>query len=316
MTFSFRAKCKLDYGTYLACTEAALQLYGEGEERVWLDSIPQGESLAASDLLLLKGSGYSTQEDARVACDRWVSYLKTGFAGAAIGADFFTRAPGGGWTKYAIEAMEVETAKRILSDENDPLVFEAEPAPLFASVGPITARKGIPAGRVLNQIEHAVTAGVTMDASQRVAYELYSISFGLQSPDARFVMLVTAVEALIEQRPKSSGVCDLVADFKQRVRDAQIPDDERKSLLTALGLLELESINKAGKGVAAKLSSSYYSEAPDVFFSRCYRIRSDIVHGNMPRPSIEEVQIRAANLEIFVGHLLSAVVTGAEYISE
>jgi hypothetical protein len=40
------------------------------------------------------------------------------------------------------------------------------------------------------------------------------------------------------------------------------------------------------------------------FFNRCYQMRSKLVHGEVPRPTRDEVGVRAASLEVFVGHLL------------
>jgi hypothetical protein len=49
--------------------------------------------------------------------------------------------------------------------------------------------------------------------------------------------------------------------------------------------------------------------APD-FFSYCYQMRSNLVHGNLPVPTFEEVGGVAATLEVFVSDLLTGPVLG------
>lgn len=46
-------------------------------------------------------------------------------------------------------------------------------------------------------------------------------------------------------------------------------------------------------------------ESPTKFFTRCYDMRSRLVHGLDPRPSRGDVDKRAAELERFTSHLLS-----------
>ncbi len=54
----------------------------------------------------------------------------------------------------------------------------------------------------------------------------------------------------------------------------------------------------------------YMQKSPVEFFRTCYEIRSALVHGSGRVPAPEEVDVRAASLEIMVGDLLSAPVLG------
>jgi hypothetical protein len=47
-------------------------------------------------------------------------------------------------------------------------------------------------------------------------------------------------------------------------------------------------------------------ESASTFFTRCYELRSQLVHGHFPRPASGEVGTRAASLEGFVGDVLGA----------
>ncbi len=63
---------------------------------------------------------------------------------------------------------------------------------------------------------------------------------------------------------------------------------------------------QAGRRLARTLEPRRYMDlSPSKFFTRCYEMRSALVHGHVPRPTMIEVDLLAANLTVFVGHLLS-----------
>ena len=68
----------------------------------------------------------------------------------------------------------------------------------------------------------------------------------------------------------------------------------------------MQSIGKACEELSQSLNGMKYLELkPEVFIKKCYSLRSKLVHGQDPRPSLEDVNSYAAALEIFVSHLLS-----------
>ena len=99
------------------------------------------------------------------------------------------------------------------------------------------------------------------------------------------------MESLIEKTELS--------DLEQREKD---------SVLGSLRWLKKESISQAGKRlVAARLGAEarYQDLSPPEFFAKCYTLRSNLVHGNKPFPSFEEVGALSAPLEVFVSDLLT-----------
>jgi hypothetical protein len=55
---------------------------------------------------------------------------------------------------------------------------------------------------------------------------------------------------------------------------------------------------------------TYMDRAPATFFSYCYSMRGRLFHGNHPLPTRAEVGTCAADLEVFVANLLSALGLG------
>jgi hypothetical protein len=117
---------------------------------------------------------------------------------------------------------------------------------------------------------------------------------------------VNAIEALIDPAPRALVVRNHVAKLIELTDESEIPESERTSLRGSLQFLLNQSIQQAGRDLVAPLSGrTYHGEEPVKFFRKSYTIRSQIVHGSTPRPDRLEVGMRAANLELMVGHLLS-----------
>lgn len=146
-----------------------------------------------------------------------------------------------------------------------------------------------------------------------LALALFNASFFQRSADSRFVLLVMAVEALIDPAPRSAEARAYVDGLITQTRSSSLSEAEKQSIIGALRCLRNESINSAGRRLAsARLPSKFYQDKlPPDFFSHCYQLRSNLVHGNLPFPTFEEVGAAAATLEVFVSDLLTVPFLGA-----
>lgn len=62
----------------------------------------------------------------------------------------------------------------------------------------------------------------------------------------------------------------------------------------------------AGRRLADRLGSrNYDGMSARLFFSKCYGVRGALVHGHVPRPAHDDVGLLAAQLGLFVGHLIA-----------
>jgi hypothetical protein len=121
-----------------------------------------------------------------------------------------------------------------------------------------------------------------------------------------------AVEALIEPISRSDESLMHVESLIWKTKNATLPAREKNSILGALSWLRFESINQAGRRTASeRLGNRIYigKNAAD-FFTHCYQIRSNLVHGNLPIPTFDEIGGLAATLEVFVSELLTVPVLG------
>lgn len=265
----------------------------------------------SGDLQII-GSGYPTQEVAIEAAHRWQQRLTVALASTHIGADLGARsrvanyvtADGQRWFRAQL-GLASDDRRPIIGDRLGIEVYETASRPIFVG----STAKGVvvysisnldDALAVLNDVDHSASP------AEQAAYDMFAISFFLPSPDAKFIALMMAMEALIERRGRNHDARGLIDEFITQTKNAGLDARESQSLVSALADLKRESIGQAGRRLAATLAPrTYADEPPDQFFGRCYSIRSRLVHGDDDRPELEEVSTLCPHLQRLVADLLS-----------
>ena len=144
-----------------------------------------------------------------------------------------------------------------------------------------------------------------------LAFSLFHLALGQANAELKYILLITAVEALIpDERPlKDSDVVGLLDLIREQARTAD--GFIRKVRLRVAGLVNLErteTITEVGKELAGKLGQNYDGLSPQDFFELNYQGRSALVHGSTDpkkRPTPTEVQRRLPHLQKFVLELLT-----------
>ena len=303
-TYCFRIRFRLSRSQGFESSDTQLVLTSPPEERVELRAAKRGTVLKDAADLILVGKPYASEAAALEAGLRWRGVLQRAFAYLNIGADFGDRAAGGGIGDHWRRQVREQLGVRVLYDVHGVMAFECEPWPVFVSATG-TLSSPTPGERVLAACERAAALGPTADRYQ-LAYDLYSASFWQPSPDAGFTMLMMAMEAMIDQAERSDEAREQVDRWITELRASALAENEVESLAGSLNRLRKESIKQAGRRLAGKLGERQYrDEPPGKFFSKCYDLRSRLVHGHYPRPTREEVSSHAAQLRLLVSHLLS-----------
>jgi hypothetical protein len=320
MTYCFRIRFALGTTVGIVSDDREWVLASQDSHGVDVVMRPgDSEELGSARQLVVRGSAFDSEAAALAAGQRWMSTVQAAFARMAIGADFGERAAFGRFTEAGLRMLEAQNGGRFLNDVQGLSVFECEPPPTFARSGPATGRVGKPGAAVLNALRAAVARNVTLTPQEQLAYDLYSASFNETSADARFVMLMMALETLLPEVERPQVVLAHVERLIEMTEEADLPDGDRRSLVGSLRWLRLQSINQAGRRLAQDLSDRTYMagqpsgpESATKFFTRCYEMRSALVHGHYPRPGRDDVSVRAAQLEVFVGHLLAGELRGLD----
>jgi len=263
-----------------------------------------GKSLKDAERWVLIGKGYKTEAEASEAGARMQDAFMLALARVRLGADFGYRVPGGTITKDGLEHFGRRLDGRVLNDVHGLSVYRSDPKPRFMEVR-VKALIGKNYDFFTSTLTRAVALRHPLTDRERVCFHLFAASFFQPTADSRFLLLVMAVEALIEPTCKSTEAVAYVDGFIKQVADSDLQEGEKKSLIGSLRWLRDESINQAGRRLATeRLNGQVYDgESAASFFSHVYDLRSALVHGTPP--AYEDISHIVAPLEIFVSDLLA-----------
>jgi hypothetical protein len=278
------------------------------EQAIILRSAAPETPIDESDTLILQSEGWPSEDQAQLAGAAAADALLRALARLRVGVDTGLRAPGGGgFTKVVLDEMWEKHGIRVMNERNGLVVFETDPPPAFSSF----SASGI---RVIpgEQFSSALAAALSMDrplpVQERVALDLFNASFFQVSADSRLVLLVMAIEVLLEPGPRPRRPLGHVRLLLALTRWSPfLAESDRQSLLGSLKWLKDESIRQAGIRLVTKRlpDKAYLGKSPKKFFDHCYELRSRLVHGRLPLPQQGETGNAAATLEVMVSDLLT-----------
>jgi hypothetical protein len=276
---------------------------------VVLKAREKDQPIKDSASIVLSGTGWGSPKMALETGALYADILSRTYARLRLGADFGSRAAKSCFTETGLSYISKNTGRPALNDIHGMMVYDRTEMPqvIFMSMESDMVR-GVSAGQFLSVFEAALSRPREITNRERVALDLFNSSFFQPSEDSRFLLLMSGLEALIVQHPRSEAVCTLLRKIDAAVESEQKLDSmERNALKQAVGQLQRESIGQAGRRLVTEAlqGRTYQEMAPSDFFGRCYRLRSRLVHGELPLPTREEFGGVAAQLEVMLSDLLS-----------
>lgn len=314
MAFSFRQRIGLGGGIRIGCKDPELILADGPDEIVKLvGDHPLGaaqSSIDDSGTLSLYGHGYEFVEQASKAGTEWTGHIQGAFARLHLGADFGRRTPQmSHFTTYGLSALFPWMGGRVLNDVAGLLVFESEPRPKgFVSMSVGVVKPPRPAAdRVRAAVAYARSQGYDPSSTENLAFDLYGASFFEHSPDAKYMMLMMAVETLATQNARTAAGQEHVDRLIEATRASGLGSDDIASMVGSLGHLKHEFVIGACKRLTLeRLGDRIYGGNPAVdYFSDAYELRSKLAHGDEDRPTHNQIDGQLIELKRFVGDLLS-----------
>ena len=310
-SFAFRLRYTRSPRKTLNCYERELRLpTSEPSQEVKLKARDADKAIEASRSLVLHGSGWASAEETQYIGRFYADILARVCARLGLGADFGERTTARSWfTKHGLELLSRQRGGAVLNDVHGLMVYEqaTHPNVAFSELkGDVIV--GVSLEQFLSVYNAALARPRDLSDEERAALLLFNASFFPDSADARFMLLMMAAEALfLKQRPLSDAVVAIVKEFSSTVDTAILKPEEKQDLKSRLGNIGFESIRQAGvRTVTEKLSAKKYNGmSAGEFFDLCYTLRSRLAHGNMPLPTLEEVNGVVAQLETMVSELLS-----------
>lgn len=309
--YDFRHRIRLPH-PYLPYpeNEIALHVPGFNDQRIVLRAARDpGTALRDSTSPLLLGEGFTSADEARRAGTAARSLLEKAFVVAGVAADFGDRAASGGRMSEAFkDQLWNEQSLRVLDDSPNLIVFEHSDAVTVFMGGSASGFAPAVREHLDAALRHPDAGAGSGNEIVQLAYELYSSSTFSVMVDVRFLLLMMALEVLIEQGPRTQAERDIIdeAIFSLETNGEAIPQANYNSLLGALRQLRTESIGQAGRRLVATLDNRRYGgKSAQQIFRQSYGVRSRLVHGAIPRPAREDVGLLTAHLEHLVRHLIA-----------
>lgn len=308
-SWSFRYRFKLGSSMSIASADSECLLTSpDTAPRVVLRSMAvdgdMNVPIAEQSNLVLRGSGFTSPEEAEREARRWLDALILGFAANNLGADLGLRNPEQTLHLADLASHATEEHPVVLPDAQAIMVFESEPVPRFlkVDVGAMTVHKGLE--RLLEAVRLAYEDAPHVTERQLRSYTTYSSSFGMAA-DARLITLVSAAEVLLDPQPRVPGARALVEGWIEALNASDLPSKEKDSLRGSLNHMRNESISRSIGRLAVTLGERrYQGERATTFLKRCYTLRSQLVHGTV-LPDWSDVSLRGAELERMVADLIA-----------
>lgn len=264
-----------------------------------------------SNQLTVVGSGFNSLQEAEAEGLKVKRALTIALARVRVGADFGDRAANGAFTEHGLKFLEQRISQRVLNNVHGLMVFETLPEPIFASANARMTRRTTPES-FLSAYAKSLENSPAISQREELSFTLFNASFFQQTAESRFLLLMMAIEALIERKLRADECRAHVDSLIHQTKGSNLPSHEKESMLGTLKSLCSESITQAGKRIVTERvgSRTYNEKSADAYFTYCYKMRSNLVHGNPQMPSCEEIGGMAATLEVFVSDLLTVPVLG------
>jgi hypothetical protein len=140
------------------------------------------------------------------------------------------------------------------------------------------------------------------------ALEIYNSSNYLTgvNQSARFILLMSAIECLIEQDEVSTEAKFFIKNAQKEINNLQIQKSEMDSLRSSLGFLKRISIRQSGKKLVESLlnqEGKYNEYSPNDFFDKAYELRSRFVHDGLTKTDF--LNMKTNELQRFTKDLLT-----------
>jgi excisionase family DNA binding protein len=292
MTYGFFLKVTLSPHERIQSddTEARTVLLPSPIGAVQLRGSPRGTAFSNAPALMFTGTGYSARTDAEAAGRALKDVVQLASLDIVLGIDTGLDLITGGPAQVMIEAATHEGVQ-LLPDVHGLQVFEETEHPAV-SMG-LTAEATVlsPLDTFINSLVIRTHNFKPLDDKRLLACRLYALSRFESSQRGRLLTLVTALDLLSENLPRTGIALEIVneaLDFaKTRRREAKSAGtsvtelSQVDALRSALGGLRNQSISASIKRLAETVGADVmmYGKSPNQIVDEAYRARNELIHG-------------------------------------
>lgn len=259
-----------------------------------------------SHALIINSLDFTTESAALAAGEAARAALLYTAAKLRFGVDIGRNTPIGVIGQALKDRFREEQRAELRSDVHGLTVYDDTIERVFASFS-ASATVGKSGPRFLQVLAHVLERNLLLAEKETLALELFNSLHFESSVRARFLTLVTIVEALSDYTARPSKASTHVERLIAETNEAELEPGERVSILGALKWMRFQSIGQKTRAlVAAHLSQTTFDDKrADKFFTDCYEIRSIITHYGKTPPEVVQL---LPELERLVGELLYSIV--------
>ena len=276
-------------------------------ERVRMRSGAIGTPIKDHVHVAVLGGPFASKDQARRAAEKTKRALLYWAIEQRLGVDFGDGKQRSSVTKTGLAMLQKQYGYPVRNDIQGIDVYEHVEKLRFAKVH-VEPKLSKHPSELIDTFQREYLHTRHLTEKQVLASEIYAGSFFDVSPRSRFITLVTAVEALLEPLKRSDKVEALVEELKATTQKSKIDEPTRESMIGSLERLRHQSIRQAGRTLADRLIPNEFFDGQSSadFFSRCYNLRSQVLHRGAIEDGLVDIWHLANVMESFVARLLLA----------
>jgi hypothetical protein len=313
MAFGFRIRFELVDTDRVDIDQESVELVAtEGGATVTLTSGAMGQPIKSLRRLVLAGKPFPTLEDAKVAAHHYRERLLAMATRRRLAMDLGDGFVRSAFTPEGALNFEMQYGKKARPDVHGIDVYELSPDGGKTAFVHFTHESALTiSGDVLvTMFRESLGDPRPFEGNESLAAEIFALGRFIPSFRARFLTLMSGIEALIETAPRSQELVEMVEAFRERV--GALPDRTadaatKTAIVSALQWLKRESIGQAGRRLAQEVDDKQYLGKPAVkFFKDIYALRSEILHTGATRSSDVDLLAVANATSDFLADVLRA----------
>jgi hypothetical protein len=294
-TYAFRLTCKLA-GHNFAIKENTPLILPALTPPIQV-MLGKSKDQTGDPTLILQGGGFSSEEEARTAG----TPVKTAvmLAGLLLGVGIDV---GTDQAECSIPRLaDGQPNERVHSYVHGLQVVPEIDGLVFVSISAsLIRKKPISPGDFEDAVAKSYALTKVLTKKQTLAAQLYNQSHFHSSDAARFLTLISAIEALAEQKRRPPAAMALVERMiEMSAAGGDLEESERQSLKVSLGNLKRESIGSACRVLVTR----HCGESAVKYFTRTYGIRGSLLHKGEPPPGTD-FALELQTLDPLVRHLI------------
>ena len=289
---------KLDFelSSTFNCEESYLKLLSSGKNIIYtLYSSDKEKSIKDSRKFIIEGFEFRTEKKACEGENKVRNALMWYCTKFYSGVNFKKESMR--CSEFLLKKMSDESGARILNYKSRNNVYSDDKPTYFVS-GSAEGYKTYQVNPFIEIFQQGLN--IKLNDKENLGFELYNAYAFESSIRAKFLTLIIAIESLLGRPKRNDKTVRYVESLvKQTKKQTELKKNDIDSLVSCLVELKYQSISSRAKCLIKKYlkSKKYNEKSAEIFFSECYKIRSDIVHTGKTPEKIKD--FNKINVELY-----------------